>query len=206
VLRGASANTRLHGIVTVVDACAAAARLAVGNGLAPTARAAAQLMVADGIALTGLDRVTPSARLDIDRAIQEVNTRAIARDVACPRWLDLVSLDASCAAAIARRSSPRTGIRNLHGVESVTQEVRALIQPVRVYSWLAALVSGVFGIVLRFEAVLPIGDDVALVAFGLPPALCYETVPFDTTRTNGRVWVVGAAIDPAGLIARLAEQ
>ena len=204
VLRGSSGSTRLHGIVTVVDACAAAARLAVGEGIAPTARAAAQVMVADGIALTGFDRVTPSARLDIDLSIREVNPRAIVRDVACSRWLDLVSFDASCPDAIVQRSSVPSGTRRVRGVVSVVREVGAVFERARVCSWLASLMSGALGVVLRFEAVLPIDDGLALVAFGVPPTFSYETVSV-ATGTSGRVWVVGAHIDAAGLTAQLVD-
>ena len=194
----------MHGIVTVVDACAAAARLAVGEGIAPTERAAAQVMVADGIALTGFDRVTPSARLDIDLSIQEVNPRAIVRDVACSKWLDLVSFDASCPDAIVQQSSVPSGTRRVRGVVSVVREVGTVFERARVCSWLASLMSGAFGVVLRFEAVLPIDDGLAVVGFGVPPTFSYETVSV-ATGTSGRVWVVGAHIDAAGLTAQLVD-
>jgi len=203
VTSGCNPQYRLDGIVMAVDARAAAVRIASGANLAPTPRAEAQLLLADGIVFTDLDAVTAPTAKRLKRTALESNPRAVLADLGSPEHCaELLGLGASCPRAVIARLERARMVDALSMVELATFDISAPTSERHAWSWLTSLASGAAGLTLRFEAAIPLRTTDLLVAWGIGPTFHYVSIPKHKVST-GRVAIVGTSLDITALAATL---
>ncbi|MFP5320164.1 MAG: GTP-binding protein [Acidimicrobiia bacterium] len=147
-------RTRLDATVWALDGPEAAVRVATGDGLAATGEEAEQLALADAVLLTGMGRLTPSARLAVERAVRAANPVATVvigdeGDVPAswPQGTDAYSLEA-VAARLDGLAGPDAGG---DGVLLVDLEGHADVAGIQ--AWLQQLVRSHAADLLRLQVV-----------------------------------------------------
>lgn len=190
----------LAGIVTVLDARRAAARLAGGGDVVATPRAAAQLVMADVVVLCRTSGLRAGVQYRLRCAAKAANPMVpvvcapdSGVDGLADTLLDLHSDDPYAIAARLGRAA--AFVREVLGVVIAAVRVPVRLDEGSAWGHVAGLVAGRHGLCLRFDAALPLRDGSSLVVSGIGPVIRADRVAFSVP--DAVVAVAGADIDAA---------